>query len=98
MSSDVLLVSARLIHASIVKFCSCRLAGFPRDTLSFEPSKLNDWPTNPDVNIALPTSVPWRFPTVAAAFPSPFHHPSRPNGAVTQVGEIDWHLPALLAW
>src|ERR1051325_8486869 len=77
---------ALLIHASMVKFCNCKEAGFPIITLSLSPSKLNAWPTTPGANEVFPTKAPLFEPTVSVAFPSPFHQLTRLGGGVTQPG------------
>src|SRR5437667_9276604 len=76
---EALLVSERLTHASIVKFCRCKLAGLPKDTPSLAPSKLKACPFTPDANLASPTKVPGLLPAASAAFPSPFHQPISPG-------------------
>src|SRR5437879_2125699 len=95
MSEEALFVSARLTQASIVKFCSRRLAGLPKDTPSFAPSKLNAWPTNPDPNVTLPANVPGLLPATSVAVPSPFHQLTKPELTGTQSGTTAGkHFPA----
>src|SRR5205807_4109268 len=84
----VIVVLARLIHASIVKSCSCNAGGFPTTTASPAPSKLNAWLTLPGAYVVLPTRVPTLRPIISRAEPSPCHHATSPAGGVTHVGFV----------
>src|ERR1019366_4518722 len=77
---------ARLIQASIVKSCSCRLAGLPTETPSPLPSKTNACPTRPGPKVVLPTSVPLLVPAWSNALPSARHQLTSPEGGATQEG------------
>src|SRR5580765_3181441 len=103
-SKEALFVFALLIHASMVKFCNCRVAGLPIITLSLSPSKLNALPTTPGANEVFPTKAPLFDPTASVVLPSPFHQPTKPEKGVTQpvgggVGDLSTAcIPLIKAW
>src|SRR5438876_1070549 len=98
-SKDTRFVLLLFIQASIVKFCSWRLAGLPTDAASPLPSSTNACPTRPGPKLVLPTSVPLLESAASSALFSPFHQLTKPNeGGVQFVGGVDvGHLPALAA-
>src|SRR5437870_5375274 len=71
---------ARLTHASIVRSCNWRLAGFPTRTASVLPSKIKDCPTRPEAKVTLPTRVPLLLPTASKALVSLRHQLTAPEG------------------
>src|ERR1043166_4982036 len=78
---------ARLIHPSIVKSCSCRLAGLPILTVDEPvPSNMNAWPTKPGAKEVFPLRMPGLPPRTSEVSASAGHQLTRPGGATAQGG------------
>src|SRR5581483_6032269 len=79
----------RWIQASMVKFCSCRLAGLPTTTPPpATPLRLKAWPTSPAPYVTVPCTVPLLPPVRSLALPLPGHQLTRPEADGVQPARL----------
>src|ERR1043165_3424850 len=77
---------SRLTHASMVKSCSCRFAGFPTIIPEPVPSNTKACPTKPGAKVVLPVRVPRLAPTWSEVSPSARHQLTRFSGGLEHRG------------